>query len=178
MSRYVALLRGINVGTRQRIAMADLRAVFSDDLGFADVQTVLQSGNVVFGSARRLGPDAHQQIEAAIATATGVHVAVLLVTSAEMTSIVAENPLGAQATDPSRLLVTVLADPADAARLTTVPDPDDLLPEVLRVGSRAVYQWCPDGILRSRVPASWWRQAKSPVTARNWRTITRLAGLL
>ncbi|MGH3426889.1 MAG: hypothetical protein ACRDRI_26500 [Pseudonocardiaceae bacterium] len=81
------------------------------------------------------------------------------------------------ATDPSRLLVTFLAQPPDRAHLWE-PDPVALAPEVVRVAERAVYQWCPNGVLASRVPASFWRQLVPVATSRNWRTVTRLVDLV
>jgi uncharacterized protein (DUF1697 family) len=176
METFVALFRGINVGRAKRVAMAELRAIFTD-LGYQDVRTVLQSGNVVGTAPGALAADAVAQIHAALFERTGVQAAVLLVSAGELLAVAAENPLLDVVTDPSRLLVTFLAEPPDTARLE-VPDPAALAPEVLRVGSRAVYQWCPDGVLASRVPASFWRQFGRLVTSRNWRTVTRLANLV
>lgn len=176
MPQYIALLRGINVGRAKRVAMADLRALFVD-LGYDDVRTVLQSGNVVFHAAGTLAADVVAQIEAALHRQTGVQAAVLLVAAEELVAIAEDNPLLAVATDPSRLLVTFLAAPPDPARLH-LPDAAMLAPEVVRVGARAVYQWCPDGVLASKLPASFWRQFGPSATARNWRTVLRLVDLV
>lgn len=110
MRTHVALFRGINVGRAKRVAMADLRALFSD-LGYQDVQTVLQSGNVVF-TADSLAPDAADAVEAALDRRTGVSARVLLKSAAELRAVAAANPLLDIATDPARLLVTFLAEPA------------------------------------------------------------------
>jgi uncharacterized protein (DUF1697 family) len=173
---HVALLRGINVGRAKRVAMADLRAVF-EDLGYHTVRTVLQSGNVVFATAGPLALDAATRAEAALHRRTGVRSAVLVASARELLAVAAENPLLDVATDPSRLLVTFLPASLDPAGLRE-PDPAALAPEVLRVGTRAVYQWVPDGLLASRVPASFWKQLGSLATTRNWRTVTRLVELV
>lgn len=176
MTTHVALFRGINVGRAKRVAMADLRAIFAD-LGYQDVQTVLQSGNVVCTAAGPLAVGAVAQIQAAVLQRTGVQAAVLLVPAKELLAVAAENPVLEVATDPSRLLVTFLAEPPDMARLQE-PDSAALAPEVLVVGARAVYQWCPDGVLASRVPTSFWRQLGPFATSRNWRTVSRLVDLV
>ncbi|MGH3823677.1 MAG: DUF1697 domain-containing protein [Pseudonocardiaceae bacterium] len=173
---HVALLRGINLGRAKRVAMADLRAVFVN-LGYHDVRTVLQSGNVVFRAAGGLAAEAAAQIETALVQHTGVQAAVVLLTAEELLVVAESNPLLDVATDPSRLLVTFLAEPPDPVRLH-MPDPVTLAPEVVRVGTRAVYQWCPEGVLASKLPASFWRQFGPSATARNWRTVTRLVDLV
>ena len=170
----VALLRGINVGTAKRVSMADLRAVFRQ-LGWSDARTVLQSGNVVFTAPDDPGSGA--RIRAAIAAATGVDARVLVVSGRRLVAALGANPLLAAVSDPSRCLVTFL-DGAVPPGLE-VPDPADLAPEQLAVGDGVIYQWCPDGILGSRVPAAFWRPLDAQGrTARNWRTLQRLAALV
>jgi uncharacterized protein (DUF1697 family) len=173
---YVALLRGINVGRAKRVSMADLRAAFAS-LGYTDVQTVLQSGNVLFTGADRLGPTAGRLAETALEQQSGVRASVLVLPASDVQAIARDNPLLDVASDPSRLLVTFLAEPPDATRIT-LPAAAALDPEVLRVGSRALYQWCPDGLLASRVPPAFWKQFATTVTTRNWRTVTRIVDLL
>lgn len=176
MPTHLALFRGINVGRAKRVAMAELRALFTG-LGYHDVHTVLQSGNVVFRAAAPLAADAAGQIEEALHRHTGVQAAVLLVTAEELVAVAQDNPLLDVATDPSRLLVTFLAEPPDRTRLIE-PDPATLAPELVRIGAHAVYQWCPEGILASRLPTSFWAQFGPLATSRNWRTVTRLVTLV
>lgn len=114
-SRHVALLRGINVGKAKRVAMAELRALF-EDLGFTDVRTLLNSGNVVFSVVRPrkdLGPT----LEKAITKQLGVTSRVTIVTAAELDAIVAANPLLEVATNHWRLMVSVVNSAADMERL-------------------------------------------------------------
>lgn len=170
--RQIALLRGINVGRAKRVAMADLRAVV-ESLGYRDVGTLLNSGNVVLtgpegGTARR--------IEEAVSTRLGVSARVSVLTARELAEIVAENPLLDVATDPSRLLVSVLADPADRKKLEPLLD-QDWGEERLGLGARVAYLWCPAGVLGSRLEEAVGRLVKDGVTARNWSTVLKLRAL-
>ena len=169
--RYVALLRGINVGRAKRVSMADLRALFAD-LGYGDVHTLLNSGNVVF-SGPGAAPGAAARIEAALAQRLGVSARVTVLTAAELATIVAGNALLEVAGDHSRLLVAVLADPADRARLEPLTE-QDWAPEALALGVRVAYMWCPDGVIASRLSAAVGRLLGDAVTARNWATMTKL----
>ena len=171
MPTYVALLRGINVGRAKQVSMADLVAVV-EACGGREVRTVLRSGNVVFGSE---GPVAAASIEAELVRRTGVASSVLVVDGHELLRIAAENPLVEVATDQSRLMVGFTSQPPDDS---IAPDAASLAPEVLVVGEHAVYQWCPDGVMASRVPASFWKGVAPVVTVRNWRTVLRLVRLV
>ena len=175
MATVVALLRGINVGRAKRVSMADLREVVTS-LGYTDVRTVLQSGNVVFTAGRALDGRAAATLEQALLDATGVQASVLLVPADDLAAIAAANPLRDITTDASRGFVTFLSRPLEPA-LVPAPDVDVLAPEVLVVAERAVYQWCPDGALATKVPPAWWRQLDQVVTTRNWRTVQRLVEL-
>ena len=173
MARYVALLRGINVGTAKAIAMSDLRACF-EGLGCANVRTLLRSGNVVFDAAQPLD---RRVLEAAIETATGVSAAVVVVDDARFRQIVAENPLAAVVTDPSRALVHFLDAVPDDTGLGR-PSDEALGAERLAFGPRAIYQWCPDGIAKSRVPPGFFTRLGTTATARNLRTVEKIVALL
>ncbi|WP_227496949.1 DUF1697 domain-containing protein [Planctomonas psychrotolerans] len=181
MAKYIALLRGINVGSAKGIAMADLRSAF-EELGYTNVETVLRSGNVVFESAGTLKASAGTLIEDAVLMRTGVQSSVLIFDADTFRRVVAENPLTESSDDDSRLLVTFLDrdlddDQVDAAGVSR-PGESVLAPEELAIGSRAVYQWCPDGVLHSKVPRRFWKQFPHNATARNWRTVTKLLARL
>ncbi len=154
--------------------MAQLASVFSA-LGFTDVATVLRSGNVVFGSDAALTPDTPRRIEAAVLAGTGVRSSVLLLDSVAFSAILDASPLVDIATDPSKSFVTFVAWMPTSIEL---PDAASLAPEMLAVGSAAVYQWIPDGSLQTRVPRSFWKQFDAPATARNWNTVLKLRALL
>jgi hypothetical protein len=111
MTVHVALLRGINVGKAKRVAMADLKAV-AEALGHVNVRTLLNSGNLVFESKTGKPPAIGRALEQAIESKLGVASRVTVLTAAELEAIARANPLLEQAVDPTRLLVTILADPA------------------------------------------------------------------
>ena len=176
--KHVALLRGINVGTAKAVSMSELAAVFRE-LGFSEVKTLLRSGNVVFESGGALPEDAASVIEAAVLAATGVSSSVLLLDRDRFLAIAEQNPLQGATIDGSKLFVTFLSSPSALSPVTIEePDAAALLPEILRLGDGAIYQWFPDGSMQTRVPKSFWKQFQTPVTARNWNTVTKLVGML
>jgi uncharacterized protein (DUF1697 family) len=173
--RQVALIRGINVGRAKRVAMADLRAQV-EALGYRDVRTLLNSGNVVFTALGVAPSETAARIEEVLAERLRVPARVTVLTAAELAAAVAGNPLLAVAADPSRLLVSVLTNPVDRPRLEPLAD-QDWAPEVLALGARVAYLWCPEGILASRLPEAVGRALGDAVTTRNWATMTKLHAL-
>jgi uncharacterized protein (DUF1697 family) len=171
----IALIRGINVGRAKRVAMADLRALV-EELGYGDVRTLLNSGNVVFTTGRKASRNPAARIEKAMTASLGVSARVMVITATELAEIVAANPLLSVATDPSRLMITVLASAADLHRLEALAK-EDWAPEVLALGARVAYSWCPDGIILSRLTIAMGRVLGDAATTRNWSTITKLHGL-
>jgi uncharacterized protein (DUF1697 family) len=173
---HVALIRGINVGRAKRVAMADLRAIV-EDLGYGDVRTLLNSGNVVFTARGTAARRAAAGIQAGLASRLGVSARVTVLTAAELAVVVAENPLCEVATNPSRLLVTFLNDPACGLRLVPLAQ---LVwtPEVLALGARVAYVWCPEGLLASRLQDAISRVVGDAATTRNWGTVTKLHALV
>jgi uncharacterized protein (DUF1697 family) len=177
-SRHVALLRGINVGRAKRIAMADLRAGV-ESLGYGGVRTLLNSGNVVFtapGAGRRAADEAASRIEAMLTARLGVAARVTVLTAAELTAIVAGNPLLGVAHDPARLLIAILNDRTHRPRLAPLLE-RDWAPEALAAGERAAYLWCCEGILASPVAEALGKILRDGVTTRNWSTILKLHAL-
>jgi len=172
---YVGLLRGINVGHAKRVAMADVRALV-EKLGYGDVRTLLNSGNIVFTGPGASPEDAAARIEAALARRHGVSARVTVLTAAQLSAAAAANPLLEIAANPSRLLVAVLSNPADRSRLTPLAK-QDWAPEALAIGARVAYLWCPDGVLASRVADAVGRALGDAVTTRNWATVTKLLAL-
>ncbi|MDC8758792.1 DUF1697 domain-containing protein [Janthinobacterium fluminis] len=174
--RQVALLRGINVGRAKRVAMADLRKLLGD-LGYADVRTLLNSGNVVFGAAGDTPAQSAARIEEALVLKLGVAARATVLDAARFGELMADNSLVALADDPSRLMVSVLNDPADMARLAPLLG-QDWTPEALAGGRWAAYLWCPDGVLASRAAAALGALLGDAVTSRNWATMGKLHALL
>jgi uncharacterized protein (DUF1697 family) len=174
--RQVALLRGINLGRAKRVAMADLRALFHD-LGYRNTRTVLNSGNLIFVDPAGMPAETSSRIERALPERLGVSARVIVLTEPEFASIVKENPLLDIVDNPSRLLVMVLADPADRRLLEPLVE-QDWSPEALALGSHAAYLWCPAGVLASRLPEAAGRLLGDAVTTRNWSTIMKISALL
>jgi len=175
MPRQVVLLRGINLGSSRRIAMADLRELLTA-AGHEDVRTHLQSGNVVLSSEH--APAAlERMIAEQILARLGMEVPVLVRTRDELADVVRRNPLGAVANDPKRLQVSFLsAEPAPAVvrELESV----DIAPEQIAVSGREIYVWHANGIQKSPAAALISdRRLGVTATARNWNTVTRLLEL-
>jgi uncharacterized protein (DUF1697 family) len=170
----VALLRGINVGKAKRVAMADLRALVAE-LGFGDVRTLLNSGNVAYTAPDTAPQDAAARIEEALRARTGVSSRVTVLTAAEVAEALADNPLGG-ADEPSRFLIAVLRDPADIARLEPMAK-EDWGSDLFAVGRRVAYMWCRGGILESRLPDALQRALGDAATTRNLATMQKLRAL-
>ncbi|MDB4930406.1 MAG: hypothetical protein JWM10_2890 [Myxococcaceae bacterium] len=177
MKKAVALLRGINVGKAKRVAMADLRALV-EGLGYVDARTLLNSGNVVFGVPAKAKGDPAKRIEEALAAKLGVSARVLVVAADELAAVVAADPVGAVAVDPSRYLVTFVAAGDGLAKAAAVAAQQDWSPDVLRVGERAVYTWCERGVLESPAAAALGKALRDGATSRNWATVVKLAAML
>jgi uncharacterized protein (DUF1697 family) len=175
MPRHIALLRGINLGSRNRVSMPELRDLLSE-LGYGDVRTLLQSGNVVLTS--RAGADrVARELESAIADRLGVTTAVVVRTRDEIADVIERNPLADVAEDPKRYQVSFLSD-APAPDVVRELEAADVAPEQLVVSGREIYVWHAGGIQRS--PASKLladERLGVTATARNWNTVTKLLEL-
>jgi uncharacterized protein (DUF1697 family) len=186
MATHVALLRGINLGGRNKVAMADLRALVAG-LGHADVSTYIQSGNVLFTAEDGTGTSALATALAQAITANlGVTSPVVVVSREELGQIVAANPFPEEP-DPKRVHAVVLSEPPwpdltvklDAARAKSAAAGE--ADRVLAVG-RTLYLHAPAGYGRSVLAEALLRAVSSPKsgatgTARNWATMTKLLEL-
>lgn len=151
--------------------MADLRAAI-EALGYTDVKTLLNSGNVVF-TAGVAPAKAAASIEKVLTHEIGVPARVTVVTAEEIATAVAENPLLDVADNHSRLFVAVLTNPADLAKLKPLAK-ETWDPEALALGTRVAYLWCPKGSIESPVSQAVARALKDGVTTRNWATILKI----
>jgi uncharacterized protein (DUF1697 family) len=167
----IALLRGINVGRAKRIAMADLRTLF-EELGFSDVRTVLNSGNVVFGGLKQTAAAA-ARIETALVRRLGVASRVTVLSAEELAVVMDGNPLVAQSTDHARLLVFILSG-AEQRKLLEPLLEQDWAPGALAIGKRAAYVWCPTGVLDSAAATAVAKLLGDATTSRNWKTLCKL----
>lgn len=170
MPRQVALLRGINLGPTNKVAMAPLREVFAE-LGFTDVKTYVNSGNVVFSGRRaRLKP-----VETAIAERFGFAVPVVLRTQDDVAATAAADPLGDVATNLARYMVLFADAEIDPGRAEDVPCGDG---ERYVVAGREAFLWLPDGVQNSPLARAMnEKRLGVRLTARNFRTVRKLTEL-
>jgi uncharacterized protein (DUF1697 family) len=176
MARQIALLRGINVGRNKRMEMARLRDLM-DELGYEHVRTYVQSGNVVFTGPDRRPAELERHLEEQIAATFGFDVPVVVRSRDEVAAIVAANPLGHLATNPSRYHVVFASAAVDPDRVVDV-DPASFAPETFELRGRELYLWTPDGIHDSPL-AKMLSEKRLGVTAtaRNWRTVEKLLAM-
>ncbi len=173
----IALLRGVNVGGNQKIAMADLRT-FMQQLGFADVKTLLQSGNVVFdgkGSAAHLEARLEHEAAARLGLVTDFHVR----TNREWRDVIAANPFPTEAErDPAHLVVVCLKEAVTPARVASLRAAIRG-PERVEAQGRHAYIVYPAGIGTSKLTAAV-IDAKLGTrgTARNWNTARKLEAMV
>jgi len=175
MARYVALLRGVNLGPNRRVPMAELRTAL-EELDFEDVRTLLQSGNVGLTSAKPARA-VRAALQAVIADRFGVDTDVVLRTPEELAALVAANPLGDVADDPKRLQVWFLAGRPKASAVKAL-EAADVAPEVIAVAGKEIHVWHAGGIQRSPASKVLERADLGVIcTARNWNTVEKLLDL-
>ncbi len=177
MTSYVALLRGINVGGNKMVAMAELREML-EALGFSDVKTLLQSGNVVFRGAAAPPAKLERQLEAAMTKHFGMACDYHVRTAAELREVIDANPLKAEAAkDPSRFTVSFYKAPL-ATSAVKAAQASIAGPEIVRAHGRHLYMYWPDGQGRSKAGIVVGKALKVDGTARNWNTVLKLAALV
>jgi len=169
----VALLRGVNVGGRTKLAMADLRAV-AQDLGYDDVRTYIQSGNLVFSTTERSAGAVAKELAAALAKATSVQPEVVARTRAQMAKVVDGNPYLERGEDPAHLHVVFMTAAGSKVKL---PDLGAFAPEEAAAVGAQRYLFLPGGMGTSKLAAALGRQKGAVGTARSWRTVTKLLDL-
>lgn len=176
-SIHIALLRGINVGGRSLLAMPDLRELF-DSLGFPDAATLLQSGNVVFRTARAPDEALELLLQAETLKRCGVAADYFVRTAGEWGRIIRDNPFPAEAEqDPGHLVVTFLKEAPKSIDVKALQSAVKG-PEVIRPRGRHLYITYPAGIGRSKLTNTLIeRKLKTRATARNWNTVMKLAAL-
>jgi uncharacterized protein (DUF1697 family) len=175
-TRQAAFLRGINVGRNNRIAMADLRGLV-EGLGYTDVSTHLQSGNVLY-TASVTPTKAAVAITVGIEKSLGLKIPVVARSRTELAAAIAHDPFGEVAHDPSRYLLVFLdAQPSAAGlnKLAAVEAGD----EQFQVLGRELYLWMPGGIQKSVLSLALQRGVLGVTwTGRNWNTATKVLALL
>ncbi len=177
MPVFIAFLRGINVGGKKTIAMAKLKALL-EKVGFEDVKTHLNSGNVVFATKEKSPDKLTRTIENAIGKEFGFAPAIVLRSAAELKAILAKNPFPKmEKSDPSHLLVMTLAGKPHAgakAKLAEAHQGD----EEIHIAGENVYLTYPNGIGKSKLTNTLLEKHLGVAgTARNWNTLTKLLAI-
>jgi uncharacterized protein (DUF1697 family) len=176
MSRYALLLRGVNVGTKNSLPMAELRSML-EKIGCVDVETYVQSGNAVLST--KLGAAALTKgIEKALERTMGRPIATTLRTQGQLAAIVDAKPFGAVAANPAYLCVTFLSDPPTKAEVAPL-HAQDFKPELFYIKGTEIYTWHPSGQARSPLAAALGKlPLRGAVTTRNWNTVLKLLDML
>ena len=171
-TRWIALLRGINVGGRHRVPMAELRELF-EGAGCEEVRTYIQSGNVVLAAPRADREELADRLAGAVEEAKGFRPAVMLLTLDGLDAAMEANPFPEATAEPNRLHLWFLAGEPDEAgldALEAVRAPS----ERFGLSGRVFYLHAPDGIGRSKLAERVERALGVEATARNWRTVATL----
>jgi uncharacterized protein (DUF1697 family) len=170
---HIALLRGINVGGHRQVGMTNLRN-FLTELGFENVKSLLQSGNLVFASRSRFGAELERFLEVEAAKRLALEVDFYVRTAEEWKSVVRQNPFRKEAErDPKHLVVLFLK---------TAPAPKDVAllqseisgPELVKAKGKQAYIFYPNGIGRSRLNNAMVEKRIGRGTGRNWNTVLKL----
>ena len=173
MSVLIAMLRGVNVGGKNKIKMDALCALCTS-FGFEEPRTYVQSGNVIFRTRERSSAALATRLQDAIARKFGFSPAVVLRTTSEFRAAIAANPLAGREFEPGKLLVTFLADDPGATANSAL-EAFKSYPEEIHLKGRELYIYFPKGAGQSKLPwASVEKWLKVPRTARNWNSVTKI----
>lgn len=175
MPRYIALLRGVNVGKAKRVPMAEFKALL-EALGCQDVKTLLNSGNAVFGSPARNAAALSGAIAKSLQVRLGVSTPVIVKSAAQWSAIVNNNPNVPDEGEQSRSFVALAPDEATLQGLESLA-PLAQASERFVITREAAYLHCPDGVLQSKLGAALLGKLGRAITTRNWATVLKLAAL-
>jgi uncharacterized protein (DUF1697 family) len=169
----LALLRGINLGGKNKVPMKDLTGMFVE-AGCKNVQTYIQSGNVIFNAAPGVAARLADLISAQIAKRFGYRTPVVLRTRKQLGKVIANNPFLAAGAPEDTLHVMFLAEVPSPPRVASL-DPDRSLPDSFVVSGQEVFLRLPNGVARSKLTNAWFDAKLGTVsTGRNWRTVVKL----
>ena len=174
--RYIALLRGINVGGHNKIKMDDLRSMF-DSLGFSNVSTYIASGNVAFDARKAKDSSLIDKIENAITSNFGLEIDVMVRTIDEIEQVISANPFADMLSEETNLYLVFLKDKlADDKARDLISHNNEF--ETFVVNGRDIYCLSKKGFIKSILGKKYIdNKLKTPATARNWRTVNKIAKL-
>jgi uncharacterized protein (DUF1697 family) len=175
VARLIVLLRGVNIASRNRISMPDLREALEEE-GLEDVSTYVQSGNVVL-STTLSAPRVKSDVARVLADRFGLDIAVVVRTRVQLAAVVKCNPFAKVAKNPKLYQVTFLEKTPSAEIVRKLEAVAAGKEQVAHIG-RELYAWHPDGVARSKLAALMAGKGLGvTATARNWRTVTKLLEL-
>jgi uncharacterized protein (DUF1697 family) len=174
MRTFISMLRGINVSGQKNIRMAELKSLYQS-LGLLNVETYVQSGNVIFESAERNVSKLAALIEAQIAQSFGYAVSVFIRDTKDFQRIVTGNPfLTERDEDPTKLHVTFLYGLPSKSQLRNLDVPKDTTDEFV-VKGKEIFLYCPNGYGRTKLSNNFFeKKLGMPATTRNWKTVNAL----
>jgi uncharacterized protein (DUF1697 family) len=173
----IAMLRSVNLPGHQKVNMQALKTLCTS-LGLRDVQTYIQSGNLVFRDQDEDPVALAQRLEESMEGSFGFRPAVIVRTASELRKVIAKNPFaGRKEVEPSKLLVVFMnSAPTKQARDKLLAIPCD--PEELHINGREVYIYYPDGMARPKIPLIRMEKAlQCSSTGRNWNTVNKLLAM-
>ena len=174
MAVQLALMRGINVGGKNKLPMKELAALF-EEAGCADICTFIQSGNVIFTATKKVSDGLSKTVAARIAERYGYSTPVVLRTLEQMRSVVASNPFPG---GDEHLHVMFLRDRPNPEQIAGL-DPNRSAPDRFIVRGQEIYLHLPGGAGNSKLTNAWFDSKLATVsTGRNWRTVTKLLELM
>ena len=170
---YVALMRGINVGGKNKLPMKELADIFTA-AGCQGVRTYIQSGNIVFRASQGLAARVADLVSTLVQDRFGFRVPVITLRADELRTIVRDNPLLRSQATSSTLHVAFLPK-APSPELGASLDHNRSPPDELALLGRAIYLCCPNGMARTKLTNEYFdSRLKMPCTMRNWRTVLTL----
>jgi uncharacterized protein (DUF1697 family) len=177
MATFIGLLRAVNIGSHNKVSMADLRQLLSD-LGLKNPQSLLQSGNLIFEAGARSTAQLEKLLEAGTAKQLGVDTDFFVRTGEEWQQVIADNPFPKEAKlDPGHTVLMCLKDAPPPAAVKALQDAIKDR-EVVKARGRHAYFLYPDGMGRSRLTMTLIEKTLGTTgTARNWNTVLKLGAL-
>ena len=175
--RYLVMPRGINVGTHNRVPMAELRSKLADE-GYSDVVTVLRSGNVIVSTESDCPDAVAGAMQRLLSDEFDVNVPCFVRTANQVRGVLEHNPLQELVSDPSRYLVNFLSEQPDADAVGALLE-EDHSPEAIAFNGTEAYIWTPGGVKAMTLSYKYLERRLGVVaTARNWNTLERIVAKL
>ena len=171
MNTYISMLRGINVSGQKKIRMADLRKLY-ESLGLINVQSYLQSGNVVFDSEEKNAEKLRDTIEAQIESTFGFSVPVLIRIGDDFRRVIENHPFARE--EAIRVLVTFLYERPDESKLEDLSHHEDKIDQFV-IGEQEIFLFCPGGYGRTKLSNNFFEKKLGVIaTTRNWKSVNAL----